>query len=219
MTALDLTQAGAIGDLATFAQRVAAYEAEAVVRIVASGSVAGCFAETPFDALALRAIALAEPVELDVVVEASTLAARAAGAGSGTTLELPPSLPALRWTTSLPPRTGWSELTRIELGKVSARVDEGVAEFQARAPSVTEDKSLRAARAALEGLATEIWDAELAAGVPLRLAHAASSYGFLVGADKETGAEVVLRSAGSWWRLDAPHGAVVARGGLALFAL
>jgi hypothetical protein len=46
------------------------------------------------------------------------------------------------------------------------------------------------------------------------LAHAADSYGFLGGAG-----EVVLRSAGQWWRLDAVHGSIIGRSGLALFAL
>lgn len=212
MTTLKPVDPGAAADLATFAHRVANFEPEAVIRMVSSGSVAGCFAETPFDALALRAVALAEPVELDVVVEAATLAARVAGASNE--LDLPPALPALRWATSLPPRSGWSELARLDVDEVVARVEQGVEEFKQRASVVAEGASLRAGRAALEGLATEIWDRELEAGVPLRLAHAASSYGFLSG----SGA-VVLRSVGAWWRLDAPNGAVLARSGLSLFAL
>lgn len=212
MTTLVPAQPGAAADLATFAQRVARFEPEAVARIVAAGAVAGCFAETPFDALALRTVALADPVEMDVVVEASTLAARAVGARGE--LELPPALPALRWTSSLPPRSGWSELGRLPLADVVARVDEGVAEFQRRAPAEAGGHDLRAGRAAMEGLAAQIWDAELAHDVPLRLAHAASSYGFLSGAG-----DVVLRSVGSWQRLDAPNGTVLAKSGLALFAL
>jgi hypothetical protein len=203
---------GAAADLATFAKRVARFEPEAVARIVATGSVAGCFAETPFDALALRTVALADPVEVDVVVEASTLAAKAVGAQGE--LELPPALPALRWTSSLPPRSGWTELGRLALEDVVARVDAGVAEFRRRAPEEAQGRDLRAGRAALEGLAAQIWDVELTHGVPLRLAHAASSYGFLSGHG-----EVVLRSVGSWQRLDAPNGTILARSGLALFAL
>ncbi|NEE02662.1 hypothetical protein [Phytoactinopolyspora halotolerans] len=212
MTVLVPAQPGAAADLATFAQRVARYEPEAVARIVANGSVAGCFAETPFDALALRAMALADPVEADVVVEASTLAARAVGAEGE--LELPPALPALRWTSSLPPRSGWSELARLPLPEVVSRVEVGIEQFKRRAPEAAGGRDLRAGRAALEGLAAEIWDKELAEGVSLRLAHAASSYGFLSGSG-----EVVLRSVASWQRLDAPNGTIVARSGLALFAL
>ncbi|WP_129668597.1 hypothetical protein [Phytoactinopolyspora endophytica] len=212
MTTLVPAQPGAAADLATFAQRVARYEPEAVARIVATGAVAGCFAETPFDALALRAVSLADPVEVDVVVEASTLAARAVGAQGE--LELPPALPALRWTTSLPPRSGWSELTRLSLPEVVGRVEQGVEEFKRLAPDAAGGRDLRAGRAALEGLAAQIWDNELEQGVPLRLAHAASSYGFFSGSG-----EVVLRSVGSWQRLDAPNGTILARSGLALFAL
>lgn len=212
MTSFVPAHPDAAADLATFAQRVAKFEPDSVMRVVAHGLVAGCFAETPFDALALRAVAFAEPAEFDVVVEAVTLAARAVGAAGR--FELPPELPALRWASSLPPRSGWSELARLDRTEVVARVDGGVEEFRDRAPAVADGTTLRAGRAALEGLATEIWDRELAAGVPLRLAHAASSYGFLAGAG-----DVMLRAAGAWWRLDAPSGAVLARSGLALFAL
>ena len=211
MTVLLPRHPGGATDLAMFATRVARFEAEAVVRIVAEGHVAGCFAETPFDALALRAIELAEPISVDIVLEAGTLAARAVGDRGE--LELPPPVPALRWTSSLPPRRGWSVLVTLHGSDVEKRVQAGVEEFRQRAPSVTEGMALREGRAALEKLADEIWDRELAAGVPLRLAHAADSYGFL-GAG-----EVTLRSVGKWWRLDAPYSSMLARSGLALFAL
>jgi hypothetical protein len=211
MTLLVPEHAGAAADLATFARRVARFEPEAVIRIVAEGMVAGCFAETPFDALALRAVALSAPLSADVVVEAATLAARAVGAGGE--LELPPGVPALRWTSSLPPRSGWAELCREPGPAVARKVAAGVDEFRRRAPDATNGLALREGRAALEALAAEIWAREFAAGVPLRLAHAADSYGFLGAGD------VVLRSVGQWQRLDAPHGSIVARSGLALFAL
>lgn len=211
MTTLVPQHPGAASDLAVFATRVARFEAEAVIRIVANGPVAGCFAETPFDVLALRAVELAEPLSADLVVEAGTLAARAVGTRGE--LELPPPVPALRWTTSLPPRSGWTELARLPGAAVTSRVEAGVAEFRQRAPSVAEGSARREGRVALEKLADEIWDRELAAGAPLRLAHAADSYGFL------GEGEAVLRQVGQWWRLDAPYGSILARTGLALFAL
>jgi hypothetical protein len=211
MTLLKPQHPGAAADLATFARRVARFEPEAVIRIVAEGMVAGCFAETPFDALALRAVALAAPLNVDVVVEAGTLAARAVGVDGE--LELPPAVPALRWTSSLPPRSGWTEVSRLGGPTVAGQLAAGVEEFRRRAPDVSTGLALREGRAALDALAAEIWARELAAGIPLRLAHAADSYGFLGEGD------VVLRSLGQWWRLDAPHGSVVARSGLALFAL
>lgn len=221
MTILRPRHPGSAADLATFARRVARFEAEAIIRIVADGTVAGCFAETPFDALALRAVALASPLSVDVVVEAGTLAARAVGAGGE--MELPPALPALRWTSSLPPRSGWTELARLPVTEVAARVAAGVEEFQRRAPEVSAGNTRREGRTALEGLAAEIWDRELAAGVPLRLAHAADAYGFLgngePAGESDVRGTVALRGVGSWWRLDGPYGSVLARGGLALFAL
>lgn len=211
MTLLVPQHHGAAADLATFARRVARFDADAVIRIVADGLVAGCFAETPFDALALRAVALAEPLSVDVVVEAGTLAARAVGTNGE--LELPVPVPAMRWASSLPPRSGWTELATLAGPDVAAAVAAGVDEFRRRGPQATAGLALREGRAVLEKVAAEIWDRELAAGVPLRLAHAAESYGFLGGGD------VALRGVGPWWRLDAPHGSVLARRGLALFAL
>jgi hypothetical protein len=211
MTTVVPRHAGAAADLALFARRVARYEAEAVIRIVAEGNVAGCFAETPFDALALRAVELVSPLSIDVVVEAGTLAARAVGDRGE--LELPPPVPALRWTTSLPPRSGWTVLTRMPGLEVAAKVGSGVDEFRRQAPAAADGLALREGRAALENLAADIWDRELAAGVPLRLAHAAESYGFLGDGD------VVLRTVGQWWRLDARGGSILSRSGLALFAL
>ncbi|MBD0293368.1 MAG: hypothetical protein ICV70_07320 [Jiangellaceae bacterium] len=210
MTRLLPHRPDAAADLATFARRVARFDAEAVIRVVAVGRVAGFFADTPFDALALRAVALSVPTSLDVVVEAGTLAARAVGAQGE--LELPPPVPALRWTSSLPPRSGWSELSTLPGSKVAAVVASGVDEFRRRSPEVTAGLARREGRAALERLAADIWNRELVAGVPIRLAHAADSYGFLAPDD------VVLRSAGPWLRLDAPHGSILARTGLPLFA-
>jgi hypothetical protein len=225
MTTLVPREDGAAADLAVFATRVARFEAEAVIRIVASGKVVGCFAETPFDVLAMRALALASPLDVDLVVEAGTLAARAVGDRGE--LELPPPVPALRWTTSMPPRSGWTELARLPLADVAGRVADGVAEFRRRGPELAAGSARREGRVELEKLADEIWDRELAAEVPLRFAHAAESYGFLggsggPGSSSSVGAgsaEVVLRSIGQWWRLDAPHGSILGRSGLALFAL
>lgn len=211
MTTVVPRHAGAAADLALFATRVARYEAEAVIRVVADGAVAAFFAETPFDALAMRAVALAEPLTVDEVLEAGTLAARAVGERGE--VELPLAVPALRWTSSLPPRSGWTELSRLPGSDVRGRVEDGIEEFRRRAPQLTAESSRREGRAVLETLADEIWDRELAAGVPLRLAHAAESYGFLGEGD------VVLRETGPWWRLDGPYGSVLARSGLALFSL
>jgi hypothetical protein len=212
--ALVLADAAAGEDVATFARRVARFEPDAVVRVVARGSVLGLFALTPFEAVALRAVRLTEPAELDAVVEAGTLAARAAGARAH--LELPAALPALRWTGGLPPVTGWTEVARLPADAVAARVAEGVAEFRRRA--LAAGASGPAARAALESLAADVWSRDLAADVPVRLAHAAESYGFL--GDPPRG-DVVLRSAAAWRRLDTTFGSVLARtgSGLGLFAL
>ncbi|HLR92987.1 MAG TPA: hypothetical protein VK053_00545 [Jiangellaceae bacterium] len=212
------TRAGA-EDLARFARRVARFEPEAVVRLLGGGRVVACVAETPFDALAIRATALAEPApELDVVLEAQTLAARSVGERGE--IELPPALPALRWTTSVPPRSGWELVHTLPAVDVVEAVAAGVQEFKSRAPAATEGMDRRAGRSVLEGLAAEIWERDLVAGTPLRLAHAATSYRFLPEEIDQAQGSVEIRHNGPWRRLDAAHGSVAARGsGLALFAL
>lgn len=207
MTTLLLGDPRAAADLATFARRASRHDAEAVIRVAAKGSTAAFFASTVFDALALRTVALAEPVEppVDVVVEAVGLAARAATAQPA--LDLPPALPALRWIGPLPPRSGWRVTGTLASADVVATVEAGVAEFRARVANQAESGlSVAAARAAMEGVAADVWGRELAGGATVGLAHAAHAFGFLA----PTG-DVVVRAAGVWQRLDGAVGTVLGR--------
>jgi hypothetical protein len=68
----------------------------------------------------------------------------------------------------------------------------------------------RAARAGVEAIANDLWAQSLRADYPARLAHAASYLGFL---PCEDDAEVVLRSAGLWRRLDTSLGVTAVRTG------
>jgi hypothetical protein len=228
VSSLLLAHPQAARDLAAFAGRLAAADADAVVRVVARGARVGCFAATPFEVLVLRAAVLAEPLTLDEVVEAGTLAARAASATPGdatTRLELPPPVPALRWTGSLPPTSGWAPRGTIALDRARELVAGGIEEFRARVAAVPEaDRS----RAVLESIAADVWEREEPPGVRVRLLHAASAYGFL--ADPPTAADrgqdadatasevpgVAVAAAGRWTRVAAPYGTVLAREGSAL---
>lgn len=203
MTSLLLRDLGAAADLATFSRRTSSFDAESVIRLVARGSVTGCFAATPFDALALRSFALGEPAELDVVLVARALAASASTAAAQGRLDLPAPVAPLRWTGPLPPRSGWRELARLPDADVTAKVEAGIADFRARVEAMSEPDRTRLA---LQGVAEQVWGQHLYADATLGLAHAAHAYGFLA-----PGSEVVLRTAGAWQRLDCAYGTVLAR--------
>jgi hypothetical protein len=202
---LTVTPSGPARDLAVLAERAARHEATTLVRLVADGDVLAAFVATPFDCLGVRATRLSHPASLDVVVEAVGLAARARATGPD--LVLPPPVPALSWTEALPPRQGWSATERLPVGEVRERVAEDTARFQQRAADVPAG---RAARAGVEAIANDLWAQSLRADYPARLAHAASYLGFL---PSEDDAEVVLRSAGLWRRLDTSLGVTAVRTG------
>ena len=213
MTTLALAEIQGAEDLAVFAHRLAFSDSEAVVRVVARGTRVGCFAGTPFDVLVMRAARLREPAQADEVVEAGTLAARAASAHNGI-VELPPAVPALRWTGPLPPVSGWAAVTTIGLWEGRELVADGIEEFRTRVASVAEaDRS----QAALESIAADVWEREVVPGLRVRLLHAAESYGLLGPRDvSDADQRIGVRAVGRWTRVDAPFGTVIAREGSAL---
>ena len=197
--------AGSARDLAVFAERAARHDPGTPVRLVAVGSTLAAFVTTPFEALGLRATRLSEPADLDVLVEAVGLGARARAVAGGR-LTLPPRLPALVWTSPLPPRSGWAEVGRLDVAEVAARVEDDTAEFTRQAQQVPAG---RGANAALEGIAADLWARPLLGSAPSRLAHTAHYLGFL----SQDGGQVVVRSIGAWHRLDTSAGVALARVG------
>ncbi len=197
-----LNLAGSADDLAVLAERASRHDATGLARLVAAGEVLAVFVGTPFECLGMRAVALAEPATLDVVVECVGLAARARSAQAGA-LDPPPSLPPVTWTLPLPPRQGWQQVTTLPAATVTQRVEADTAEFQQRAQQVPAG---RGASVVLEGAAHDLWGRPLVGDHPARLAHAAVYLGFV----PEDG-DVTLRSAGVWRRLDTPLGVTLAR--------
>lgn len=196
--------ASAASDLAVLAERAARHDPGTPVRLVASGSVLAAFVTTPFECLGLRVSRLDEPADLDVVVEAVGLAARARGAIDGS-LSLPPRLPDMIWTSPLPPRTGWTQVATLSAQQVKARVRTDTEEFKQRAAQI---EAGRGANAALEGLAARLWAGSVVADAPARLVHAADYLGFV---GEQDDAVATLRSVGTWRRLDTALGVTAAR--------
>jgi hypothetical protein len=187
-------------DLAAYLGRLVRYDRRAVVRLRAAGEVLGVFCQPPFGVIALRAVHLADPVDLDVTVSAGELLDRL-GADGVAGVPAPVTGPA--WAGLLPPRTGWRPLASAPAGALARAVSDGVAEFRTRTEALPEQDRTRAQ---LDRIAEAVWARPLLAGLPLRAAHAAHALGFLAG----TGDVTAHRAAG-WLRLDAVHGSVAVR--------
>jgi hypothetical protein len=210
MTTLALAAPGAAADLAAFAKRLSTADSDSVVRVVAHNTKVGCFAVTPFEVVVMRAAMLAQPLQCDLVVEAGTLAARAASARDEV-VELPPPVPALRWAGPLPPDSGWQPVTSMSIQEAQTLVDRGINEFRTRVEAMNETDRTRAA---LESVAADVWEREATSRLRVRLLHAAVAYGFFGSAGPDTDLPVFV--SGVWTRVDAPYGTVLGREGSAL---
>ena len=191
-------------DLAVFAERAARHDPGTPVRLVASGPVLAAFVTTPFECLGLRVSRLAEPAELDMVVEAVGLGARARGAVDGW-LSLPPRLPDMQWTSPLPPRAGWTAVATLSARQVTAQVRADTDEFRNRAAAIEPG---RGSNAAMEALALELWARNVVADAPGRLVHAADYLGFV---PRQPDSAATIRSVGTWRRLDTDLGVTAVR--------
>jgi hypothetical protein len=195
---------GSARDLAVFAERAARHDPGAPVRLVGVGTTVAAFVTTPFECLGLRATRLREPADLDVLVEAVGLGARARTARDGV-LTLPPRLPDLQWTSPLPPRSGWTAVATLSARQVAAQVRADTDEFRRRAGAVDPG---RGSSAAMEGLALELWGRNVVADTPARLLHAADYLGFV---PEQPGSVATIRSVGPWRRLDTDLGVTAVR--------
>lgn len=202
--AVQLRPAGALEaqGLAAYLDRLLRLDGRAAVRLQAGGTVLGVWSGPPFDVVALRPVALAEPVELDRTVSARRLR-DALGDALGEAVDVGGPVTGPTWAGLLPPRAGWAECGRIATGSVAGAVASGVASFRAKAAARPEaDRT----GAWLDQKAREIWRTPVVGGVPLRAAHAAEALGIL-GRD----GDVVAYQAGPWRRLAVGGGSVAVR--------
>lgn len=210
---LHFADAGEAADVAAFLGRLVHYDKAAAVRLQAQagGQALAVFGRPPsFEVLAIRTARLLKPYEngiddvLDVTVSAGELL-ESVDEGEATA-RVPAAVTGPPWAGMLPPRGGWERLAGFP-GAEALRglVRSAVREFKAR---VEELAPQARTRAGLDGLGREIWSREIGAtGVPVRLAHAAASLGFL------RGDLVDVLAAGPWVRLRTPYGSVALRRG------
>ncbi|WKV73911.1 hypothetical protein AW27_021815 [Streptomyces sp. PCS3-D2] len=234
---------GEAADLAAFLGRLVHYDRAAAVRLQGAplapqaagggGGALGVFGRPPsFEVLAIRTVRLAVPVAapLDVTVSAGELLESVDEAAAGATVPGPVTGPP--WTGVLPPRGGWRQLPGLPGTEAIAQaVAASVTEFRARDEALPAQHRTRSER---DRIGREIWSRTLGdTELPLRVAHAAQSLGFLrpvraaVSASASASASaasdpVALLASGSWLRLRTPYGSVATRrpgatGGLGAF--
>ncbi|MDH6135862.1 hypothetical protein P3T37_005279 [Kitasatospora sp. MAA4] len=213
---LALADPAEAADLGGFLTRLLRFDRAAAVRLQAVQSpetaeqgagVLAVFGRLPLGTTGVIAVRTARLAALaqaaDLTVSAGQLLEGVDEDGGTVAVPAPVTGPA--WAGLLPPRTGWKPLGAAATDQVFPQLMSGVREFKERSAAVPEHHR---SRAVLDELADEIWSRPLDAvpELPLRAAHAAYVIGFL-----HPGTPLSAHRAGSWLRLNAPHGSVAVR--------
>lgn len=204
---LIFADAPAAADALTFAGRSARVGDGAVRLSASSGTLTmtaapfaprGLFDSTP-TVLAMRALPVDPELVCDLVVDASELS----GADdSAEQLQLPDTALAPSWAGVSPPRGGWAHAGVIRASVLAARAQWGIATVAESLPQNPGEDAVRAVRAAVWGAADE-----QLRGLPLGVAFAAFTMGFIVGEE-----DAAVRTSGSWTRISLRRGHVIVRG-------
>jgi hypothetical protein len=204
---LIFADAPAAADALTFAGRTARVGDGAVRLHASDGTLTmtsapfaprGLFDSTP-TVLAMRALPVDPELVCDLVVEASDLS----GADDSVEqLQLPETALAPSWAGVSPPRGGWTRTGVVRASVLAARAQWGIATVAESLPQNPGEDAVRAVRAA-------VWGApdEQLGGLPLGVAFAAFTMGFIVGEE-----DAALRTSGSWTRVSLRRGHVIVRG-------
>ena len=204
---LIFADAPAAADALTFAGR-SARVGDGAVRLAAAGGTLtmtaapfaprGLFDATP-TVLAMRALPVDPELVCDLVVEASELV----GADdSAEQLRLPETALSPSWAGVSPPRGGWAQTGSVAASVLASRAQWGIAAVAESLPQNPGEDAVRAVRAA-------VWGApdDALGGLPLGVAFAAFTLGFIVGEEN-----ALVRTSGSWTRVSLRRGHVIVRG-------
>lgn len=192
-------------DLATYVARAKYLDSGGAARLAGHARVLAVYVSPVHggggpDVLGLRTFALAEPSDVDVVVDLAALTDRFARRAAEPVLPLPPA-PAtgVSWAGVAPPRSGWTALGQVPADVLVEAARLGVAEVAAGVPDV-------AGAPAVARLRAGVWSRPVpGTEVPAGAAFAAEGLGFL-------GAEPVdVLVAGPWHRLSTRRGHVLVR--------
>jgi hypothetical protein len=204
---LIFADASAAADALTFAGRTARVGDGAVRLRAGEGTLTmtsapfaprGLFDATP-TVLAMRALPVDPELVCDVVVDASSLLPAPDDAAQ---LQLPDAGLSPAWAGVSPPRGGWVPAGTIGASVLAARAQWGIAAVAESIPQNPGEDAVRAVRAAVWGVPDEAL-----AGLPLGVAFAAFTLGFIGGEES-----AAVRVSGAWTRVTLRRGHVIARG-------
>lgn len=209
--ALVLPDAHAVADLRTFVTRARAAE-DGAIRLQAVGAILAAyvcvlkpafFGEGGPTVLGMRAMALTDPLDLDITVSLSSVADRLARMDADATeVALPTVTVAEAWTGIAAPKSGWESVAELAVEDLLAAARSGIAEMAALLPDQPGALVVNSARA-------EVWGRPLegaSVGLPSAAAFAALTLGFL-----ESGSTATVLRNGRWLRLSTGTGHVLVR--------
>lgn len=191
-------------DALTFAGR-AAHAGDEGVRLQASRGVLamtsaalaphGLLDRTP-TILAMRVVAADPELECDLVVSGVE------ETDDPAQLALPDTALSPAWAGVSPPRAGWTESGSVDAAVLATRAQWGIAAVAHQVPKDAGEDAVRAVRASIWGQP----DDDLG-GLPLGVAFAAFSFGFIGGAETAR-----VLTAGRWTRITLGRGHILSRG-------
>lgn len=205
---LRFPDAQGLADLAAYVRRAKQADDGGAIRLQAAGTaLAGYVAMVPGTGLmgegtvlGLRAMALAEPAELDVTVPLAAVLDRVAR-DAGTVLPVPPTTVRMPWAALSPPRSGWDRVGSVPADELNAVARRGIADIAEGTPP-------QAGGHAVAALRREVWGRPTTTmpPVPAGAAFAAYALGF-----SAPGTEAMVWAHGRWTRLSLPTGHVLIR--------
>ncbi|GAA2168721.1 hypothetical protein [Pedococcus bigeumensis] len=172
-----------LDDLRTYVARAKTADEDGAIRLQASGpTLAAYVGVLPGSGLmaegvviGLRAMPLAEPVDLDVTVPLAAVTDRLARE-SGSTLAVPPVTVRVAWAAMAPPRSGWERVGALTADEVRVAARQGIAEVASGAPA-------DAGGSAIAALRRQVWGRPTATTPPVPAGGAFAAYvlGFVRG--------------------------------------
>lgn len=205
---LVLADAPSAQDALTFARRASRIGDEGV-RLQAAGGVLamstaalaprGLLDRTP-TVLGMRIIAADPELQCDLVVS------ELAETDEDTALALPETALAPAWAGVAPPRGGWEPRGAIPAATLASRAQWGIAAVAERVPKDAGEDVVRAIRGDVWGMPDEAL-----LGLPLGIAFAAFSLGFIGGEE-----EARVTASGRWTRVTLQRGHILSRGPAAM---
>ena len=225
MTSLIFDDERGYADFATFVARARSLDAEGAMRLQAVGVTLAAHVQVlPGRGLlaeggvtGMRAMALGEPTDLDVVVPLAALADRFARHPDGLELPVPPMTVTAPWASITPPRDGWEPVGEVDEDALEVAARAGIGEVALGATSADPDTGATGAAGAAGAIAgppavaalrQAVWGrlTPTTPPVPAGAAFAAYVLGFLAPQGRS---RVLAR--GRWVRLAASHGHVLVR--------